>query len=93
MNGCYRPRKPKVQETAYEEIPPKPQIGREIPQHYALDPEPVKVIQAWGLNFCLGNVVKYVARAGRKAGNSKRQDIEKAIVYLQIELESLGEEE
>ena len=69
------------------------EMSREIPEHYAVNPEPVKVIQAWGLNFCLGNVVKYVARAGRKAGNSKKQDIEKAIVYLQIELESLEKEE
>lgn len=68
-------------------------MSREIPDHYAVNPEPVKVIQAWGLNFCLGNVVKYVARAGRKAGNSKRQDLEKAIIYLQIELESLEEKE
>ena len=68
-------------------------MPRQIPDHYAVNPEPVKVIQAWGLNFCLGNVIKYVARAGRKVGNSKRQDIEKAIVYLQIELDSLEEEE
>ena len=47
-------------------------------------------IQVWdfirdqGLNFHLGNAVKYICRAGYKG--SKSEDIEKAIVYLQNEL-------
>lgn len=47
------------------------------PSHYCFGKyEPVKVIQDWGLSFCLGNVVKYLARAGRKDGNSKlRKDM------------------
>jgi len=39
------------------------------------------------LNFCLGNVVKYVMRAGKKSGNSKDQDLQKAVWYLQREIE------
>lgn len=41
------------------------------PPHYGGADSPyevIKVILAWGLGFCLGNVVKYVARAGKKRG-------------------------
>ena len=57
------------------------------PKHYDLDPEPVKVIQAWKLDFCLGNVIKYIARAGRKPGESRDADLHKAMNYLRMELE------
>lgn len=57
--------------------------------HYkTLDPEPIDVIKAWGLSFCLGNVVKYVARNGRKPGSTKEEDLGKAIQYLELELEN-----
>lgn len=51
--------------------------------------EPIDVIQDWKLNFCLGNVVKYVARAGKKTGNSAVQDLQKAKRYLEYELEEI----
>ena len=38
------------------------------------------------LNFHLGNVVKYICRAGYKT-DSKVQDLEKALHYLQNELD------
>lgn len=52
------------------------------PAHYADGRkfEPWDVIHDWGLDFDLGNVVKYVARAGRK--NSEVEDLEKAMTYL-----------
>ena len=37
------------------------------------------------LNFHLGNAIKYICRAGYK--DSKKQDLEKAIHYLENELE------
>lgn len=49
-------------------------------------------IQVWdfirdqGLNFHLGNAIKYICRAGHK--DSKREDLRKAIHYLQNELEN-----
>jgi hypothetical protein len=55
------------------------------PPHYggANDPfEPIKVILAWGLDFCVGNAVKYIARAGKKPGESKVDDLKKARWYL-----------
>ena len=39
-----------------------------------------------GLNFHLGNVIKYICRAGYKT-DSKIQDLEKALHYLTNELE------
>lgn len=49
--------------------------------------EPVKVIQDWKLSFCCGNVIKYLARAGKKDGNSRLQDLLKAKQYLEFEIE------
>lgn len=64
------------------------------PSHYCEGRkyEPVKVIQDWGLSFCLGNVLKYLARAGRKYGNTKLQDLQKAKQYLEFEIEGISNE-
>ena len=51
--------------------------------------EAIKVIDAWNLDFCLGNVVKYISRAGKKGNNSKEQDLKKALWYLEHEIESM----
>ena len=40
------------------------------PGHYnTVDPtyEPIKVIEAWGLDFSLGNVLKYISRQDARA--------------------------
>ena len=42
-------------------------------------------IREQGLNFHLGNAIKYIARAGHKT-QSKIEDLEKAIHYLENEL-------
>ena len=42
-------------------------------------------IRDQNLNYHLGNAIKYICRAGFKG--SKREDLEKAIHYLQNELE------
>ena len=42
-------------------------------------------IRDQGLNFHLGNAIKYICRAGYK--DSRLQDLEKAIHYLENELE------
>lgn len=46
--------------------------------------EAIKVIEAWDLGFCLGNTVKYIARAEHKG--STIQDLEKARWYLDREI-------
>jgi hypothetical protein len=57
------------------------------PDHYggADNPyEAIKVIEAWGLGFNLGNVVKYVSRAGKKG--TQIEDLRKARWYLDREI-------
>jgi hypothetical protein len=54
--------------------------------------EAIKVIEAWNLGFCLGNVVKYISRAGKKNNNTLIQDLEKAKWYLNREIEKLKNE-
>ena len=67
------------------------------PSHYGGKDNPyeaIKVIDAWNLDFCLGNVVKYISRAGKKGNNSKEQDLKKALWYIEHEIESMkGEQE
>lgn len=59
------------------------------PSHYAEGRkyEPKDVIRDWGLNFNLGNAVKYVARAGRKG--DILEDLKKAKQYLDFEIDYL----
>lgn len=61
------------------------------PAHYGGDTayEAIKVIEAWGLGFSLGNAVKYIARAGRKDPAKTLEDLEKAAWYLQRHIDSL----
>lgn len=54
--------------------------------------EAIKVIEAWKLGFCLGNVVKYISRAGKKNNNTLVQDLEKAKWYLEREIQKLKNE-
>ena len=55
------------------------------------DYEVFKVLEAWGLDrdFYLGNVIKYVVRAGKKNPGAYKEDLQKAIVYLQKRIDSL----
>lgn len=57
------------------------------PAHYGGDTtyEAIKVIEAWGLGFHLGNAVKYISRAGKKG--DRREDLLKARWYLDREIE------
>ncbi len=51
--------------------------------------EAIRVIEAWGLGFCLGNAVKYISRAGHKPGVSAATDLRKSLWYVQREIERL----
>lgn len=44
--------------------------------------EPIDVIADWGLGFDLGNAIKYISRAGRKDPSKTKEDLEKAIFYI-----------
>jgi hypothetical protein len=55
------------------------------PSHYTHGGvETIDYIEAKQLNFHLGNVVKYVSRAGHK--HDKLQDLNKALWYLEREI-------
>ena len=52
-------------------------------QHYkARKIEAWDVIECWGLDFNLGNVVKYIARHGTVRSRKRREDLLKAVHYL-----------
>lgn len=60
------------------------------PPHYGGEGNPyeaIKVIEAWGLGFNLGNTVKYISRAGKK--DEIVQELEKAKWYLEREIQNL----
>ncbi|MDA1055028.1 MAG: DUF3310 domain-containing protein [Planctomycetota bacterium] len=64
------------------------------PQWYAWSAvEVIDAIEAWNLGYHLGNVVKYVARAGKKGElpEDKIRDLQKAGWYLDREIERLEE--
>ena len=52
--------------------------------------EAIKVIEAWDLNFSLGNVLKYISRSGKKSKNPI-EDLEKAAKYLNFEIKRMKE--
>ena len=51
--------------------------------------EAIDYIEAHNLNFNLGNVVKYVTRAGHKNGEETVTALEKAEWYLSREIERI----
>lgn len=61
------------------------------PPHYGGDTvyEAIKVIEAWELDFCLGNTVKYISRAGKKDREKEIEDLKKAQWYLARRVEQL----
>ena len=62
------------------------------PNHYVgkdNNYEAIKVIDAWGLGFSLGNTVKYISRAGKKNPTKELEDLKKALWYLNHHIETL----
>ena len=58
------------------------------PAHYArAEHEPIDVVEAGGLGFHLGNVVKYIARESMKG--AALEDLKKARRYLDRYIETL----
>lgn len=62
-------------------------IKDNTPHHYQVSIQPIDLINAQNLNFNLGNVVKYVCRAGKKQGENILSDLEKAKDYINFEIE------
>jgi Protein of unknwon function (DUF3310) len=64
------------------------------PDHYGGEDntyEAIKVVEAWELDFHLGNVVKYVSRAGKKG--DALEDLKKARWYLDRKITNLEKEQ
>lgn len=61
------------------------------PSYYGSDTtyETIKVIEAWQLDFCLGNAVKYISRAGKKDPEKEIEDLKKAAWYIQRRIQQL----
>ena len=84
-------RETKVAWTIDDDMPnsPKKEMVKH-PSHYGGGDNPyeaIKVIEAWNLSFCLGNTVKYIARAGKK--DEELQELEKALWYLKREIKKI----
>lgn len=67
------------------------------PSHYGGEDNPyevIKVAEAWGLDkdAYLFNVVKYVARAGKKDSSKELEDLKKAAFYLDRRIKLLETE-
>ena len=64
--------------------------SKHSPDHYQLGN-----IEVWDfivdqdMGYLLGNVIKYVCRAGAKPGESREDDLLKAIAYLNRELKNV----
>lgn len=72
-----------------------PDVRVDHPSHYGGKDDPyeaIKVIEAWGLGFCLGNVLKYIRRVGEKQGEDMIVGLKKAQWYLNREIEFLEKE-
>ena len=65
---------------------------KSIPKHYenGKDYDLIDVIKDYDLSFNLGNVIKYVFRAGKKENELK--DLEKAVDYLEREIYYMEED-
>lgn len=60
------------------------------PSHYNIGKyEVIDVIDDWGLDFELGNAVKYIARAGHKDSSKTIEDLEKAVFYINHKIKAL----
>ena len=67
--------------------------NQNTPTHYQGTIQPIDLINAQNLNFNLGNVVKYVCRAGKKQGENVLSDLEKAKNYINYEIERIKKNE
>ena len=61
------------------------------PQHYKVgDPmEVINIIEHYELDFCIGNTLKYILRAGKKNEDTLVEDYRKAIWYLERKIKNI----
>lgn len=62
------------------------------PEYYGGEENPyevIKIIEALDLDFHLGNVLKYIARAGEKDRDTALEDFKKAKWYIERKIQLL----
>jgi hypothetical protein len=72
--------------SALDVIESKKDVVNHPPHYKTGGVETLDFIEAKDLNYRLGNVIKYVSRAGKKDGSDPVQDLEKAAFYLNREI-------
>ena len=67
----------------------------EQPQHYQGKGgmTVMQIIRAYECNFAVGNVIKYMLRAGKKPDEDCMEDLQKALWYLKEEIDRITPEE
>jgi len=62
------------------------------PTHYKSHPSGIEVIEITEhMNFCLGNAIKYILRAGLKSQDAT-EDLKKAVWYINREIQRINNE-
>ena len=62
------------------------------PKHYETgSTDVIDFCKEYNLNFNKGNIVKYICRSGKKENESELKDLQKALVYLQREINYLNQ--
>lgn len=74
-----------IEESNLEELPQNDPVNH--PSHYTTGRiEVIDFITDKKLNFCRGNAVKYIVRAGLKDPDKEIEDLEKAVFYINREI-------
>lgn len=63
------------------------------PSHYTDGKiEVIDFIEDKNLDFCLGNAIKYISRAGKKDPTKEIEDLKKAVWYINRRIQELEQE-
>lgn len=91
METNYNVSIPEVRTVTLPYIPDIKEDMINSPSHYAegRNYEPIDVIEDWDLDFCLGNALKYISRAGRKDPTKEIEDLKKSVYYINRKIEQL----
>lgn len=104
LNDCNKKDKRKKKKTSSKDLKftiqtdPKKTLSTSIevikPAYYtSVHFQALDVIEDWGLDFILGNVLKYIQRAGRKPSAPYLEDLKKAWTYLGLKIERLEKQQ
>ncbi len=94
--GYAEPEESPVEPPLYQGVSKKAKKDPQVhhPNHYNMGKTEVwDFILEQDLPYCLGNVVKYIARAGKKHPNMYLEDLLKAQAYLNKEIGRLTDED